>query len=109
MSIENARSFYLRVTRDEEFRKQLEQLATEKERQQAIQVEGYEFTAEEWKTFSLKILAASDVNEDGKLSDAELFTVSGGAHSSNIELLDSIWKNSSSPVDSLDCWSNISD
>ena len=78
MSIENAKSFYVRATRDEEFRTQLEQTATVEERQQIIQAAGFEFTDEEWETAKEQILAASDLNE-GELSDAELTSVSGGS------------------------------
>ncbi|MEY2832387.1 MAG: Nif11 domain, partial [Cyanobacteriota bacterium] len=46
MSIENAQSFYVRVSSDKEFRTQLEQTETVEERQQIIQTAGYEFTAE---------------------------------------------------------------
>ena len=77
MSIENARSFYVRVTTDEEFRTQLEQTETTEERQQIIRTAGFEFTNEEWETAKEQILAASDSNE-GELSDAELTSVSGG-------------------------------
>ena len=77
MSIENARSFYVRVTTDEEFRTQLEQTATAEERQQIIRTAGFEFTNEEWETAKEQILAASNSNE-GDLSDTELTAISGG-------------------------------
>ena len=77
MSVENAKSFYVRVTTDEVFRVQLEQTATAKERKQIIQAAGYEFTLEEWEIAKEQILAASDSN-DGELSDTELTTVNGG-------------------------------
>ena len=76
MSVENAKSFYVRVTTDEEFRVQLEQTAA-KERKQIIQAAGYEFTSEEWETAKEQILAASD-SDNGELSDAELTSISGG-------------------------------
>jgi predicted ribosomally synthesized peptide with nif11-like leader len=77
MSIENAQSFYVRVTTDEKFRTQLEQIVTAEERQQIIQAAGYKFTSEEWETAKKQILAASDLNES-ELSDAELTSISGG-------------------------------
>lgn len=77
MSIENAQSFYVRVTTDEEFRTQLEQTQTAEERQQIIQVAGYKFTSEEWETAKEQILAASDSSK-GELSEEELTSVSGG-------------------------------
>ena len=77
MSIESAKSFYTRVTTDEAFRTQLEQIATAEERQQTIQTAGYEFTPEEWKAAQEQILATLDSKED-ELSDTELAAVSGG-------------------------------
>ena len=77
MSIENAQSFYVRVTTDEEFRTQLEQTETVEERQQIIRTAGFEFTNEEWETAKEQILAASSSNE-GELSDTELTAISGG-------------------------------
>lgn len=77
MSVENAHSFYVRVTTDEEFRTQLEQTSTAAERQQIIRAAGYKFTIEEWETAKEQILAASDSNE-GELSDTELTAISGG-------------------------------
>ena len=100
MSVENAQSFYLRVTTDEEFRIQLEQIATVEERQQTIQAAGYEFTAKEWETVSKQILAASDSNEE-ELSDAELTAVSGGANSSILELLELIGQKPLFPITPL--------
>lgn len=77
MSIENAKSFYTRVTTDEAFRTQLEQIAAAEERRQTIQAAGYEFTPDEWKIAQEQILAASDSNEE-ELSDTELAVVNGG-------------------------------
>lgn len=79
MSVENAKSFYVRVTTDEEFRAQLEQIATAKQRRQIIQAAGYEFTPEEWEIAKEQILAASDSNE-GELSDTESNAITGGLH-----------------------------
>lgn len=81
MSIENAQSFYVRVSTDKEFRIQLEQTKTVKERQQIIHTAGYEFTVEEWEAAKGQILATSDSSE-GELSEEELTTVSGGVESS---------------------------
>lgn len=77
MSVKNAKSFYVRVTTDEEFRDRLEQTVTAKERRKIIQAAGYEFTIEEWETAKEQILAASDLNE-GELNDTELTVISGG-------------------------------
>jgi predicted ribosomally synthesized peptide with nif11-like leader len=81
MSIENAQSFYVRVSSDKEFRTQLEQTETIEERQQIIQTAGYKFTAEEWEIAKEQILATSD-SSDSELSEEELTTVSGGVESS---------------------------
>ena len=74
MSIESAKSFYIRVSSDEEFRDRLDRATTE-ERSEILQEAGYGFTTEEWETAKEQILAASDSDE---LSDAELTEVSGG-------------------------------
>lgn len=90
MSIENAKSFYLRVTRDEEFRVLLEQILTVEERQQTIKAAGYEFTAEEWETFCKKILVAADANEKEELNDLELADINAGMFPSSINRMSTI-------------------
>jgi predicted ribosomally synthesized peptide with nif11-like leader len=77
MSVENAKSFYVRVTTDKEFRTQLEQTATAEERHQIIQAAGYKFTFEEWEKAKEQILAATD-SDNGELTDAELTSINGG-------------------------------
>ncbi len=76
MSIESAKLFYLKVSTDEKFRNQLEQVSTE-ERSLILQEAGYGFTIEEWETAKEQILSASD-SDERELSDAELTEVSGG-------------------------------
>ena len=49
MSIESAKSFYIRVSSDAEFRVRLDRATTE-ERDRILQEAGYGFTTEEWDT-----------------------------------------------------------
>ena len=76
MSIESAKAFYARMTTDEAFRTQLEQAASKEERQQILQVAGYDFNPEEWQAATVQIQASTPA--DSELSDAELTAVSGG-------------------------------
>jgi predicted ribosomally synthesized peptide with nif11-like leader len=76
MSIESARAFYSRMTTDEAFRTQLEQAASKEERQQILQVAGYDFTPEEWQIVTAEIQTATPASDE--LSDAQLEAVSGG-------------------------------
>jgi predicted ribosomally synthesized peptide with nif11-like leader len=76
MSIESAKEFYSRMTTDQAFRTQLEQATTREERQQILQVAGYDFTPEDWEAAKTQIQASNSAN--GELSDAELTAVSGG-------------------------------
>ncbi|WP_019503881.1 Nif11-like leader peptide family RiPP precursor [Pleurocapsa sp. PCC 7319] len=87
MSIENAKSFYERVSTDKQFRTQLENTASAEERQKIIQAAGFEFTNQEWEIAKEQILATSESN-NGELSEAELTAVSGGVDLSIFELLD---------------------
>jgi predicted ribosomally synthesized peptide with nif11-like leader len=47
MSIESTRAFYSKITTDETFQNKFAQATTQKERQQILQSEGYDFTSEE--------------------------------------------------------------
>ncbi len=91
MSIEHASSFFIRVSTDEKFRTQLEQIARRKKRQQIIKAAGYEFTIEEWKIVKEEFLAVSDPNE-AELSDAELSLITGGYMSPYERRLESVDK-----------------
>ena len=76
MSVESASAFYVRTTTDEAFRRQLEQAASKEERQQILQVAGYDFTPEEWRTVIVEIQTSTPASDE--LSDAQLEAVSGG-------------------------------
>ena len=76
MSIDSAKAFYSRMTTDEAFRNQLEQLASKQERKQIMQTAGYDFTPEEWQATIAQIQDANSAS--GELSDAQLEAVSGG-------------------------------
>lgn len=76
MSVESAKAFYSRMTKDEAFRTQLEQAASKEERQQILQAGGYEFTQEEWEAVTAEIQASNSTNNE--LKDEELEAVAGG-------------------------------
>ena len=67
MSIESARDFLTKVTKDEEFRKGLGGCKTRADQYQFAQGAGFEFTGDEMKA------AASE------LQDADLDVISGGS------------------------------
>ena len=67
MSMQSARDFLTKVSKDEEFRKGLTVCKSRAEQQQFAQGAGFEFTGDEMKT------AASD------LQDADLDVISGGS------------------------------
>jgi predicted ribosomally synthesized peptide with nif11-like leader len=67
MSIESARDFLTRVSKDEEFRKGLGGCKTKTEQQQFAQGAGFEFTGDEARAAA------------GELQDADLDVISGGS------------------------------
>ena len=67
MSIESARDFLTKVSKDEEFRKGLGGCKTRAEQQQFAQGAGFEFTGDEVKAAA------------GELQDADLDLISGGS------------------------------
>ncbi len=68
MSIESAKAFMERVVNDEDFRKEVESIATAEERIAFVTAAGFDFTKEELET----------VREKLQLTDEELETLSGG-------------------------------
>jgi predicted ribosomally synthesized peptide with nif11-like leader len=75
MSIENAKAFYQRMTKDLEFRTPFESASTQEELQQLIQDSGYDFTTDEWQAAVAEIQTAVS---DEELQDAQLAAISGG-------------------------------
>ena len=66
MSIQSARDFLAKVSKDEEFRKGLDGCKTGADRYQLAQGAGFEFTGDEMKVAA------------GELQDADLAVISGG-------------------------------
>ncbi|MCP3953015.1 MAG: Nif11-like leader peptide family natural product precursor [Desulfobacterales bacterium] len=70
MSIESAKTFMERVVNDEDFRKEVGELATAEERMAFVTAAGFDFTNEELETVRAK----------QQLTDEELETLSGGGY-----------------------------
>ncbi len=68
MSIESAKAFMERVVNNEDFRKEVGEIATAEERMAFVTAAGFDFTKEELET----------VREKLQLTDEELETLSGG-------------------------------
>ena len=70
MSVESAKAFLKKFASDEDFRKSIENAASDEERQKIVKEAGFEFTKAD-----LKELAASS----GELSEEDLEKVAGGS------------------------------
>ncbi len=68
MSIESAKAFMERVVNDEDFRKEVGEIATAEERMAFVTAAGFDFTKEELK----------NVQEKMQLTDEELGSIAGG-------------------------------
>ncbi len=68
MSIESAKAFMERVVNDEDFRKEVGEIATAEERMAFVTAAGFDFTKEELE----------NVQEKMQLTEDELKKVSGG-------------------------------
>ncbi|MDJ0658006.1 MAG: Nif11-like leader peptide family natural product precursor [Crocosphaera sp.] len=83
MSLESVKSFYQRLAKDEEFRSQLEGLETSEESSQLLQQAGYNFTQEEFESYTAELLESNLDESDLKdLNEQELEVVFGGMTSS---------------------------
>ena len=79
MSIENAKAFYQRMTKDLEFIEPFKSASTQEELQQLIQDSGYDFTVEEWQAVVGEIqTAVSDEELQDELQDEQLAAIAGG-------------------------------
>ncbi|MEH2326476.1 MAG: Nif11-like leader peptide family natural product precursor [Nostoc sp.] len=74
MSIENARAFYQRIAKDEAFRNQLRNAASDDQRRATIRATGYDFTPEEWGIVINELRRL----KNRELSEPMLETVTGG-------------------------------
>ncbi|MHC5823745.1 MAG: Nif11-like leader peptide family natural product precursor [Nostoc sp.] len=74
MSIENARAFYQRIAKDEAFRKQMQNAASDEQRRATIRATGYDFTPEEWEVVINELRRL----RNRELSEPLLETVTGG-------------------------------
>ncbi len=81
MSIESAKAFMERVVNDEDFRKEVGEIATAEERMAFVTAAGFDFTKEELK----------NVQEKMQLTDEELGSIAGGGWE------DSCWGSGCSP------------
>ena len=79
MSLENVRAFYERLAEDVDFRSQLQEVQTKEECSQFVQKAGYDFTQEEFETYTSHLLESAE--QEGELQDLderELEAVFGG-------------------------------
>ncbi|MEM8780290.1 MAG: Nif11-like leader peptide family natural product precursor [Cyanobacteria bacterium P01_G01_bin.49] len=88
MSLENVRAFYERLAEDVEFRSELQEVKTKEECSQFVQEAGYDFTQEEFETYTSHLLESSQA--DGELKDLdkqELEAVFGGVSSAFLPII----------------------
>lgn len=80
MSIEHVKAFYNRLTEDEEFRIQLQNVSSKEECKQIVQAAGYYFTQEELEGHTAELLESDEAeNQLQDLGEKELAAVFGGA------------------------------
>ncbi|ACK66690.1 protein of unknown function nitrogen fixation [Rippkaea orientalis PCC 8801] len=82
MSLVDVKSFYQRLAKDEAFRTQLQEVTSKEECSQLVQASGYNFTQEEFESYTSELLESS-LNEGDlqDLNEKELEAVFGGASS----------------------------
>ncbi len=79
MSLESVKAFYQRLAKDQEFRTQLKGLETSEESRQLLQQAGYNFTEEEYETYTAELLESNlDEGDLKDLNEKELEAVFGG-------------------------------
>jgi predicted ribosomally synthesized peptide with nif11-like leader len=79
MSLDNVKSFYARLTSDEAFRSQIQNVNSKDECSQIVREAGYEFTQEELEEYTSQLLeSTSDGGEIRDLNQKELEAVFGG-------------------------------
>jgi predicted ribosomally synthesized peptide with nif11-like leader len=79
MSLENVEAFYTRLTNDEAFRQQIQNVASKEECSQIVKAEGYHFTQEELAEYTAKLTGSAPTEEEiQELDEKELATVFGG-------------------------------
>lgn len=77
MSIQNAKALYTRLLADTEFRKQLEQAASYRERYDILQAAGFACTPTELKIAKNELLRSLD--HDRELRESEQESIMGGS------------------------------
>jgi len=80
MSLENTKSFYQRISTDENFSAKFQGLENQEEFYYAAKTAGYEFTEQEFEDYTCKLLCkGDDLNDEIQdLSEEELASVLGG-------------------------------
>ena len=82
MSVENVKAFYQRLAQDEGFRSQLAEVKTKEECSQLVQQAGYDFTQEEFQSYTYELLESNlNKGELEDLNEKELEAVFGGISS----------------------------
>jgi predicted ribosomally synthesized peptide with nif11-like leader len=76
MSIQSAKALYTRLLVDEEFRTQLEQVASQEERGQILQTSGFDYTPDELKIAKAELLESAVTNDE--LNETEQEEIIGG-------------------------------
>lgn len=85
MSREHVKAFYSRLTSDEAFRTQIQNVSSKEECSQIVQAAGYDFTQEELENYTAELLeSAAAENELQDLGEKELAGVFGGAFGESI-------------------------
>ncbi|MEJ6486769.1 Nif11-like leader peptide family natural product precursor [Nostoc punctiforme UO1] len=79
MSLENVKLFYEKLTNDESFRTQLQNVQSKDECSQTVKAAGYDFTQEEFEEYTGQLLESIPDNEIHDLDEQELEAVVGGA------------------------------
>lgn len=79
MSLEQVKSFYEQLAKDEAFRNQIQNVKSKEECSQIVKAAGYDFTQAEYEEYTLELLESA--NSDDELQDLdekELAGVVGG-------------------------------
>lgn len=92
MSLENVKAFYEKLSTDEAFRAQIQGVKNKNECSQIVKDAGYNFTQEEFKDFTSKLLElSSDDEEIRDLDQKELAAVLGGLYKTIVPPYGTVW------------------
>lgn len=79
MSLEDVKTFYERLAKDENFRTQIQGVKNQNECSQIVKDAGYDFTTEEYEEFIIQLLESTATDDEIKdLDEKELAIVFGG-------------------------------